>query len=192
MCIYTGARYVHVLVRGTRPRRKRERERKRRKRVTQNRKRYRKKTSCFRRPRTIVFERKIESDVRSPFPASLLLFLRCDLAPVCDHNFEPHRARVDKRGARIFLCLRGAISGRPVYGLGESWFKVSRGGASCSSPRREVATRPPSPLPRPSFRRRCARGRIALGEFTRVKSWKRCNEADGRYRFAHLFRSRKP
>ena len=100
--------------------RKRERERKRRKRVTQNRKRYRKKTSCFRRPRTIVFERKIESDVRSPFPASSLLFLRCDLAPVCDHNFEPHRARVDKRGARIFLCCVARLAA----GRSTGWEKV--------------------------------------------------------------------
>ena len=175
--------------RGTRPRRERERERERRKRVTQNRERYRNNTTrCFRRPRAIVFERKIESDVRPHSLVCCFFFV----APVCDHNFEPES--IKKGGARIFLRLHRAISGRPVYGLGESWFKVSRGGATCSSPRREVATRSSSPLPLfPLFGGdgSLARGRIALGEFTRVKSWKRCNEADGRYRSAHLFRSRK-
>lgn len=146
--------YLHSRTLRPRPRtrdesrRKRERERERRKRVTQNRERYRKNaTRCFRRPRAIVFERKMfEPDVQiyvPLFPSFLLLFLRA-----CDHkHFEPHRVRVDKatRSEEHFslFASRRLAAGRPVYGLGESWFKVSRGGASCSSPTRSRA--PPSP-----------------------------------------------
>lgn len=64
-------------------------------------------------------------DVRPSFLLSLppLLFLaRSQFRATSSESIKPR--------ARIFLSLHRAISGRPVYGLGESWFKVSRGGAS--------------------------------------------------------------